>query len=231
MTDPRTKRRAAAGILVLLCAVALGCASFESVPPPKAGAYAAYRVGAPDKLQVVVLPDPAIVREVSVRPDGMISMDLIGDVPAGGRTIDEISADIERRISRFKRDAKVTVSLLDPLSTAVTVFGEVKDPRAFPLAKQTRVAEAIGIVGGETIFARTAKIRVVRSGGGETVVYLVNLNAIRSGDLSTNILLTSGDIVYVPPNVFARIGYAVNALFLPLQPFFGFMGYFGSVVF
>lgn len=212
--------RVAGALLALVLILAQGCA-FEAVPPPREGTYAAYRVGAPDVLNVVILPDPVIERQVTVRPDGMISIDLIGDVPAGGRTVDEIGADIERRISRFKRDPAVTVSLFEARSTAITVFGEVRAPGSFPLQKDTRVAEAIGLVGGETIFARTGKIRVIRSGGGETAVYVVDLPAIRRGDLSTNIQLASGDIVYVPATVFARIGYALNALLLPFQPLLG----------
>lgn len=218
----RSKPRAPLALaLVFLILVAPGCASYEPMPAPAEGTHAAFRVGAPDQLQVVVLPEPVIERTVTVRPDGMISFDLIGDVPAGGRTVDEVAADIEQRISRFKRDASVTVSLAAAKSTAITVLGEVKAPNAFPLVKETRVAEAIGQVGGVTIFARTAKIRVVRPGGGEPVVYIVNLNAIRDGDLSTNILLRSGDIVYVPPSFFAKVGYAMNVLLLPFQPFLG----------
>jgi polysaccharide export outer membrane protein len=208
------------GCLALLVVAAMGCA-YDSMPPPPGGTYAAYRVGPPDVLTINVLPDPVIERAVTVRPDGMISMELVGDVPAVGRTVDEISADIERRISRFKRDASVSVMLNSALSTEITVFGEVRGPAAFPLQKDTRVAEAIGKVGGETLFANVRKIRVIRSGGGETTVYDVNLSAIRGGDLSTNIELVSGDIVYVPPSIFARIGYAVNALLLPFAPFMG----------
>jgi polysaccharide export outer membrane protein len=227
----RSKPRAPLALaLVFLMLVAPGCASYEPTPPPLAGSVAAYRVGAPDKLDVTVLPDPAIHQSVIVRPDGMISFDLVGDIPAGGRTVEEIAADIETRIARFKREPAVTVKLTAAESTAVTVFGEVRGPQAFPLVKETRVAEAIGMVGGETMFARTAKIRVIRAGGGETAVYIVNLNAIRDGDQSTNILLQSGDIVYVPPTVFAKIGYAVNALLLPFQPFFGIFRTFGTAL-
>lgn len=222
MSELRTKMcRHLTVVLALLGAAALGCASTNPVPAPGGGTFSSYRVGAPDILEVTILPEPTIERQVVVRPDGMISMDLIGDVPAGGRSIDEIAADIEKRIARFKRDASVTVRLKDAESTAITVFGEVRLPNTFPLVKETRVAEAIGKVGGETIFARTGRIRVIRSGGGETAVYIVDLNAIRSGDLRTNIVLASGDIVYVPPNVFARIGYAMNLMFLPFQPFLG----------
>jgi polysaccharide export outer membrane protein len=227
MTDQASIRKFGAAMLALLLVAAQGCTSFDPVPPPKPGAHAAYRVGAPDVLEVTILPEPVIQREVTVRPDGMISLDLIGDVPAGGRTIDEISADIEKRILRFKRDASVTVALQQAMSTDVTVFGEVRMPHTFPLARDTRLAEAIGLVHGETMFARTGKIRVVRSGGGETVVYLVNLNDIRRGNLSTNMMLVPGDIVYVPPNIFARIGYAVNAVLFPFAPF---MGIFNAAV-
>jgi polysaccharide export outer membrane protein len=214
-------RRTSLGLAALALLGALGCASHPLAPPPEAGSFAVYRVGAPDQLEVTVLPDPPIERRIVVRPDGMISLDLIGDVPAGGRTIEEIAADIEQRMSRFKRDASVSVRLAAAASTAVTVFGEVRAPRAFALTKETRVAEAIGQVGGETIFARTGKIRVIRAAGAESAVYTVDLNAIRAGDQSTNMLLRSGDIVYVPPNIFARIGYAMNALLLPFQPFMG----------
>lgn len=231
MRDPRTQRRLWALGIVLSATAALACASYSPAPPPRGGAAASYRVGPPDLLRVVVLPAPEIVRDARVRPDGMISLDLVGDVPAGGRTLDEISADIERRMSRFKRDAAATVSLVDAQSTAITVFGEVRAPGAFPLVKDTRVAEAIALVGGETIFAKTSKIRVVRSGGGETVVYQVNLNAIRAGDLSTNILLATGDIVYVSPTVLAKIGYAVNAVLFPFQPFMGVGNAFAGSVF
>jgi polysaccharide export outer membrane protein len=227
MTDQASIRRFGAAMLVLLMVAAQGCTTYNPVPPPKPAGYGAYRVGAPDVLTVTILPEPVILREVTVRPDGMISLDLIGDVPAGGRTIEEISADIEQRISRFKRDASVTVALRDALSTDVTVFGEVRLPNTFPLTRETRVAEAIGLVRGETMFARTGKIRVVRSGGGESAVYLVNLNDIRRGDLSTNMVLVPGDIVYVPPNIFARIGYAVNAVLFPFAPF---MGIFNAAV-
>ncbi len=228
MTD-RATRVMWGGLATVL--LATGCASYDLAPPPPPGAFVDYRVGPPDQLQVTVLPDPAIERAVVVRPDGMISLDLIGDVPAAGRTIDEIAADIERRIGRFKRDANVTVRLGAALSTAVTIFGEVRGPTAFPLTKETRVAEAIGIVGGETVFAQSKKVRVVRSDAAESAIFVVNLNAIRGGDLSTNIALRSGDIVYVPPTVFAKIGYALNALLLPFQPFFGIFATFGRGLF
>jgi polysaccharide export outer membrane protein len=198
----------------------LACASTPT-PPPMRESRAAYVVGAPDQLHVSILPDPAIERDVTVRPDGMISVDLIGDVPAAGRTVSEIGTDIEGRIGRFKRGATVTVSLVTAHSTAITVLGEVRTPQTFALLKESRVAEAIGHVGGPVFTASTSRVRVVRSGGGETVVYRVNLDAIQKGDLRTNIVLAQGDIVYVPPTFWARIGYVVQAILFPLNPLLG----------
>ncbi|MBW2270327.1 MAG: polysaccharide biosynthesis/export family protein [Deltaproteobacteria bacterium] len=222
MIDPSLQRRAGATSLSLFALFALACASTSPAPPPRDASFSEYRVGAPDQLMIVILPDPSIERVARVRPDGMISLDLIGDVPAAGRTVNEIASDIQARVSRFKRDPSVTVQLLDALSTGISVFGEVGQPSTFPLVKRTRVAEALAQVGGPRPFARTSKIRVIRSGGGETAVYLVNLNKIRAGDLSTNIQLVSGDIIYVEPTFIAKFGYAMNALLFPFQPLLGF---------
>ena len=135
------------GLLALLVApLAVACTT-PGVAPPMASSQP-YTVGPPDELRVSVLPEPEIQREVIVRPDGMISVDLIGDIPAAGRTTSEIAADIEKRIARYKRDARVTVALKASLSSQVTVLGEVVRPMTFPLARETRISEALGMVGG-----------------------------------------------------------------------------------
>jgi len=212
--------RASCAAAVLLCATGLGCAT-TPVPPPQRESISAYVVGAPDDLHVTILPDPAIERDVTVRPDGMISLDLIGDVPAAGRSVGQIAADVEQRIARFKRGAVVAVALRAAHSNAITVLGEVRSPQNFALFKDTRVAEAIGRVGGPNFTASTGRVRVVRSGGGEAAVYRVNLDAIQAGDQSTNIVLMEGDIVYVPPAFWARIGYVFQAILFPFNPLLG----------
>lgn len=214
------RRRRVIGVVGLLaCAAALGCATTPAPPPKRMGS--SYVVNAPDELHVTVLPDPAIERDVKVRPDGMISIDLIGDVPAGGRSVSEIAADVEQRIARFKRGASVTISLRVAASNSITVLGEVRTPQSFPLYKDTRVAEAVGHVGGPVFTASTGRIRVVRSGGGEAVVLRVNLNAIQGGDQRTNIVLQEGDIIYVPPTWWAQVGYFVQAVLFPFNPLLG----------
>jgi polysaccharide export outer membrane protein len=215
-------RRAGRTLVALLALVTLvaGCAAKGSNPP--APTPVPYRVGPPDRLQVTILPEPVIQRSVVVRPDGMISVELIGDVPASGRTVEEIAQDIEKRIARFKRDADVTVSLEASLSTEITVLGEVGRPSTFPLSRETRIVEAIGLVGGPRLFAAKSRIRVIRPQGNATQVYSVSLNAIENGDLSQNMLLQPGDLVIVPPTVMASIGYKLSEVFFPFSTLFGF---------
>ena len=198
-----------------------GCTGFHAVAAPPMH-FAPYEAGAPDELQVTILPEPVIHEAVIVRPDGMITIQLVGDVPASGRTLHEIASDIQDRISKFKRGANVTVALNSSQSSGVTVLGEVNSPGSFALTKHTRVAEAIGNRGGTTPFANYDEIQVVTTRSGEPTVYTVDLGAIRDGDMSTNIQIYGGDIVYVPPTVLAKIGYAINAVLFPFQPFLGF---------
>ncbi len=196
--------------------------------PPAAPPIAGYVVGAPDELQVTILPEPTIDRSVRVRPDGMISIDLIGDVRAAGRTPFEIAEDIRRSISRFKRDASVNVSVVSSPSQFVTVYGEVNAPGVFALDSETRVHEAIGRVGGTRPFASRNSIRIVRTRGAQAEIIKVRLADIERGDLSTNFVVASGDLIVVPPTILARFGYVMQMLFFPFQPVVSAIGAVGT---
>ena len=204
-------------VLIAVSALLLSACSTTLAPPPVTPNAQTYRVGPPDQLFISILPDPVIERTAVVRPDGMISIDLIGDVQASGRTTEQIAEEIEQRVSRFKRDAKTTVSVASSQSIAITVFGEVRDPGTFPLTSDTRVSEAIGLRGGTTIFGSKRKIRVVRTNGQTTRAFTIDLANIQQGDLSSNIMLRGGDMIVVPPNVLARIGYGLQVLLFPFQ--------------
>ena len=176
-------------------------------------------VGAPDQLHVTILPDPAIERDVVVRPDGMISIDLIGDVPAAGRSVGEIASDVEQRIARFKRGAAVTVSLVAAASNSITVLGEVHAPQSFALLKQMRVAEAIAVVGGpiSSPERRTASGSCAAAAARRSCIWSTS-TAIQGGDLRTNIVLAEGDIVYVPPTCLGPDRVRDPGDPLPVQP-------------
>jgi protein involved in polysaccharide export with SLBB domain len=105
----------------------------------------------------------------------------------------------------------------------ITVLGEVRGPTTFPLTRQMRISEAIGTVGGPTLFANEDEMQVVRPGSPPKVIE-VDMTAIRDGDLRTNVQLYGGDIVYVPPTILAQIGYAIQQVLFPFTPFFGIAG-------
>ncbi len=208
--------------------LSIGCAA-PLTPPPKAPPVAAYVVGAPDQLRVHILPEPEIERTLRVRPDGMISVDLIGDVQATGLTPEQIAASIQERIARYKRDAVVNVTLVDSPSQFVTVYGEVGSPGTFPLNTNMRISEAIGRVGGTRPFASENRVRIVRTSGDGTKVIRVHLKDIARGDLSTNIVVQEGDLIVVPPTALARVGYAMQMLLFPFQPLLSGASAVGSV--
>jgi len=215
----RSNRSGIAALLVALGALACG----HSPNPAPDVKYVDYRIGPPDKLIVTVLPDPSVVENVVVRPDGMITIQLIGDVPAGGKTTDEVATDIQNRVSRFKRGALVTVALAGAESPVVTVLGEVRNPTTFALTRQMRISEALGTVGGPTLFADDDEVQLVRPGNPPRVIE-VDMDAIRDGDLRTNVQVYGGDIVYVPPTALASVGYAIQQVLFPFTPFFGAAG-------
>jgi len=213
--------------LVLVTAITIiaggllaGCSTNRVAPPPPVAAE--YRIGPPDRLDISILPDPAIARSVTVRPDGMISVDLVGDIPAAGRTASEVARDIQTRISRYKRDAVVTVALGSAASTEITVMGEVGAQRTFPIQRETRLIEALGQVGGVGMMADKDNIRIIRLQDGQSHIYYADLAAIEVGDLSTNYLLQGGDVIIVPPTTSAKIGYAVQAFTFPITQILGF---------
>lgn len=215
-SEART-RRAGLGLLILFTTLAATACSTTPMPPPVRPSAETYRVGPPDQLFISILPDPVIERSAVVRPDGKISIDLIGDVQASGRTVEEIAREIDQRVGRFKRDARTTVSVSSSQSIAVTVFGEVRDPGTFPLTSETRVAEAIGLRGGTTIFGSKRKIRLIRTNGETTRVFTIDLQGIQDGDLSSNMMMRGGDMVVVPPNALAKVGYGLQVMLFPFQ--------------
>jgi polysaccharide export outer membrane protein len=216
--------------LALVALTGAGCASApKAYGPPPSPETLPYQVGPPDQLSITILPDPVIERQATVRPDGMISIDLVGDVPAAGRTTTDIANDIQQRIARFKRDASVTVSLASSLSTEITVLGEIR-ASTFPLQRETRLIEAIGIVGGTRQMSDLDDVRIIRVEDGSVKVLKADIAAIQRGDLATNYTLRGGDIIYVPPTTGAKIGYWVQGVFFPFQAILGMGSRVGATV-
>jgi polysaccharide export outer membrane protein len=206
---------------VLLLLASAGCFStpMPAQPPER---LLEYRLAPPDVLRITIRPDPPIEREVTVRPDGRISLDLVGDIVAEGKTVDEIRGEIDAKLRQYIVSPQVTVVLSASNSRRYYVFGEVARSGAYPLVGRVTVVDALASAAGETRFAALNSTRLVRISSERSAVFVVHLEDIRSsGDGTTNYELRPGDVIYVPPSTSARIGYAISAIFFPLQAVLG----------
>jgi polysaccharide export outer membrane protein len=202
----------------------LGC-GVSRVPPGQPPIEAEYHIAPPDLIRVTVRPEPIIERELTVRPDGRISMDLIGEVDVAGRTVSEVREDVAQRLKEFIVAPDVTVAVIASNSRQFFVFGEVLRPGAYPLIGDVTAVQALAAASGPTRFASLSSARLVRPREDAKQVYGIDFKRISiEGDATTNYELQPGDIIFVPPNASARIGYAIHIIFFPLQQIIGLGG-------
>jgi polysaccharide export outer membrane protein len=140
---------------------------------------------------------------VPVRPDGMISVPLVGDVAAGGRTPDDVAKDIQTKLAAYVRDPQVAVILTELRSheylSRVRVTGAVRTPVSIPYRPGMTVLDAVLAAGGVTEFAAADRSNLYRKGTESTQSYKVRLDRILNrGDLSTNFTVAPGDVITVP---------------------------------
>jgi polysaccharide export outer membrane protein len=167
----------------------------RSVSGPKPG----YRIGPEDVLYISVWKEPELQREVLVRPDGGISFPLAGNVHVAGKTIQDVEAEITRKIRRYIPDAVVTVSAKTISGYTIFVIGKVKNPGQFTLGRYVDVIQALTLAGGVTPFAEDDEISVLRRQDGKEIVFRFDYSEVKNGkNLEQNILLKSGDVVVVP---------------------------------
>ena len=200
--------------LVALLVGMTGCASggpVDAAAPPapsaQAGMVDAYRIGVDDMVQVAVWRNPELGITVPVRPDGMISVPLIGDVLAGGRTPPEVAKDIQDKLSTYVRDPQVAVILTELRSheylSRVRVTGAVRQPVSVPYRPGMTVLDAVLAAGGPTEFAASDRTELHRKSGEGARAFAVKLDRILNrGELQTNYPVAAGDVITVPERTF-----------------------------
>jgi polysaccharide export outer membrane protein len=167
----------------------------ESIPIPDA----AYLLGPEDVMKISVWRDEQLTQEVIVRPDGMISFPLVGDVVAAGRTVEDVRLELVKRLNKFVPNPHVAVLVTKILSNRIYVTGRVTKPGEFLVGHYTDVLQALSLAGGLTPFAAENDIKILRREKGEQKVYPFRYGDIRNGRaLEQNILLQRGDVVVVP---------------------------------
>jgi len=152
-------------------------------------------LGAEDQIYVFVYQAPEFTASHMIRPDGKITVNLVGDVQAAGLTPENLAKEIKGKVKAFLNDPDVTVSVTAVKSKKFFIQGEVNKPGEYPLIVPTRVLEALVNAGGFKDFANQKKITIIHSDN--TRQFFNYKDVIKGKHLEQNIYLTSGDIIIV----------------------------------
>ncbi len=195
--------------VAIVAIVAIGvaaCSGLGTLPTAKLAdskaATTKYRIGSDDSLQIFVWRNPELSTAVSVRPDGRITIPLIEDLPATGKTPTELARDIEKRLSTYIQDPIVTVIMqgfVGPFQDRVRIVGEAARPQALPYRSTMTLLDVMIQVGGITDFAAGNSATVTRLVNGKQASYRLLLDdLLRDGNMSANVKIQPGDLIVIP---------------------------------
>jgi polysaccharide export outer membrane protein len=170
-----------------------------------------YRLGKNDVLNIFVLDHPELssqrvdlgeISGTTIRKDGTIHLPVVGSLQAEGSTLSELEGALQTEVARYVVSPHVHVEILRHESQKFFVLGEVARPGAFPVDGDTRLIEAVSLAGGIPSTADLESATVVRDGK----LLPINLaDILRRGDVSRNVYMKDGDLVYVPDNVAKKV--------------------------
>lgn len=164
-----------------------------------------YLIGPNDNLSVHVWRNPDLTITVPVRPDGRISVPLIEDLQAAGKTPTALARDVEGMLARYVQDPIVTVivtGFVGPFAQQVRVVGEAARPQALAFRENMTVLDVMIQVGGLTPFAAGNRAVLVRNGESEGSFRLRLADLVKDGDVSANVDVMPGDVVIIPQSWF-----------------------------
>jgi polysaccharide export outer membrane protein len=158
-----------------------------------------YVIEASDVVDISVWKEPELTTKgILVRPDGMISMPLLGDVKASGKTPLQLAAEITDRLKKYVQDPNVTIMLGTNNSKMVYMIGEVAKTGPVGMTSGMTLLEAISRAGGLSEFANKKKIYILRNDGGKQQKIPVQYKQALRGDSALNLILIPGDTIVVP---------------------------------
>jgi polysaccharide export outer membrane protein len=193
---------------VVLASIVGGCATGGIHPAaPRAVEAPAqrYKIGPLDTLSIVVWRNPELSAQITVRPDGFISMALVDELLASGKNPSELAREVEKALSKVLRDPVVSVVVTGfqgVYADQIRIVGEAAKPQAVPYRQNMTVLDVMIQVGGITDFADGNAAVLIRGaeGGKQYSVRLKDL--LRRGDISANAAMMPGDIIIVPQSWF-----------------------------
>jgi polysaccharide export outer membrane protein len=159
-----------------------------------------YIIGMDDVLNISVWKEPEISRTLPVRPDGKITLPLVGEIQASGLTPNKLQASIVDGLRAYVSNPDVTVIVQEVKSLKFNIVGEIAKPGSYPLSKPMTVLDAIAVGGGLRDFAKGNRIYVLRVAGNGTRTRLPfeYKQVIKGNKLAENVELQSGDTIVIP---------------------------------
>ncbi len=199
--------------LVVTASLLTGCYFFnwpDRLPPapfvsPQEGPGPNYLIGPGDGLSIHVWRNPELSVAVTVRPDGRLSMPLVEDLSATGKTPSQLARNIEEQLDAYIQGPVVTVvvqQFFGPFSQQVRVVGEAASPQAIPYRANMTLLDVMIQVGGLTEFAAGDRATLVRFEDGEQREYGLEIESLlKEGDIQANVKILPGDVLIIPESI------------------------------
>jgi len=183
---------------LLACSLPLNAQDRTTPAPPDTAATAAvvfgesdYRLGPEDVIGVLVWKQPELSTSVVVRPDGKISLALLGELEATGKTALQLQEEIAKRLRQYVSDPMVSVVVKEINSPKISVLGQVRKPDRYRIKQRLTVLDAIALAGGFTDFAKRDKVTIIRNSGPDKIRLQINLKKVVQDEY--------GEVYYVEP--------------------------------
>ena len=212
--ENRMKQFNALIFFVWVVTLVAGCASpGSSNLPPQSDATGpsilveSYQIAVGDQLRIDVWKNPELSVTEPVRPDGKIAVPLVGDLTAAGKTPEELTADITRKLASYIKNPNVTVILTNLAGQAflsrIRVTGSVENNMSIPYHQGMTVLDAVLEAGSVTLYADANNTKLYRRTETGAETYDIRLKDIlENGDMRTNVMLMPGDVITVPERLF-----------------------------
>lgn len=195
---------------LLLAGMLAACANDPVYPPAPAKASSSedwlYLLGPGDSVNVFVWGNPEVSGSFPIRPDGKMTMNLVEDLPASGKTPTQLAREIEKILGRYIQDPIVTVIVaggVGPFSQQIRVLGQATKPQTLVYRENMSLVDVMISVGGLSDFAAGNRASILRIIDGKPQQFAVRLeDLVKDGDISANVEMRPGDLLIIPESFF-----------------------------
>lgn len=196
------EKRSMAGLAALAIALCTACQSTtETVLPEQPTAQTPVNLSAGDTVKLAFVGAPELNQSQKIRADGKLSLPLIGEVTAAGKTLVSFQNELIRLYKSQLRNSDVVVTL-ESGTAQVTVSGNVKKPAKLTFDRPTTVFQAIMEAGGVSEYGNLRKVHLTRTVNGKQLTQVIDLRPVMSGRSTDALYVKDGDVIYVPQSVF-----------------------------